>query len=689
MLPQVQGGAERVPTGSGSPGADSPSTRASRSPRSIADGRPRDVYPSMRWIRQGSAWFVNARAGVAAWQYDLNQPHARRSRRARRRRGADRERRRRARLRARLDRSSARDFVQTLEPRALYTYIPFRNQNQLPVFDTVLDDFNFTQLFSENRFIGGDRVGDTNQLALAVTSRLLDPATGAERLRFAVGQRFYFEDQQVTCPGTTPQKAGSSDFLVGAEGRLSDAWSLIGLVQYNFGTSQLERFNVGTRYNPAPGKVLSLIYRYSRELVDQVGGQSELKQTYLSAQWPLSDNWTLLGAWNYSLPRPQDAGGGGRAGVQWRVLGAARCRSAADHDDGDANELDLRAARAQRTGARGNEPPRAPAAHRPRVPAHQRSGDHAARPQLRSPCLNSDGVDDDDGPAPSRLFLGCTRWPARRCPRSRSRFGPGHPGPRRERAAPGPRPLGPVPGTAPASDAAPVEPDGAARSRDRGRQRRGAHAIRPRRAEARRARSRCARTTCARRRRTSSSRSCSSGSSSSARCCSSPRTTACASTTRRSSARSCASRRRTSSRRTSSAGRSSARRCPYAKYREDIRREVTIQRLREREVDSRVHVSDAEVDNYLATVAAQAGGENEYLLAHIMVGVPEQATPDQIEQRADARARKRWPRSRAARSSAKSRRQYSDAPDAISGGDLGWRTPARLPSRVRDARSRT
>jgi len=193
-------------------------------------------------------------------------------------------------------------FLQTLEPRAMYTYIPFRSQNQLPVFDTVQDDFNFTQLFSENRFIGGDRVGDTNQLAIAVTSRLLDPATGAERFRLAIGQRFYFEDQQVTLPGTAPQKAGSSDFLVGAEGRLSEAWSLIGLMQYDFGSSQFERFNLGTRYNPAPGKVLNLTYRYSRELVDQVGGQSQLKQTYLSAQWPILDNWTFVGAWNYSFP---------------------------------------------------------------------------------------------------------------------------------------------------------------------------------------------------------------------------------------------------------------------------------------------------------------------------------------------------------------------------------------------------
>ncbi|MEO8506420.1 MAG: LPS-assembly protein LptD [Betaproteobacteria bacterium] len=257
-------------------------------------------YPSTRWERRGSSWFVNARVGVAGWQYDLDGPTA----------GVP-------------DGSEGlvvpvtsidtglifernwsifgKNFVQTLEPRAMYTYIPFRNQNLLPVFDTVQDDFNFTQLFSENRFIGGDRVGDTNQLALAVTSRLLDPDTGAERFRVAVGQRFYFEDQQITLGGP-PQESGSSDFLVGAEGRLSDAWSLIGLMQYDFGSSQLNRFNLGTRYNPAPGRVLSLIYRYSRELVDQIGGQSELKQTYLSAQWPLTDNLTFVGAWNYSIP---------------------------------------------------------------------------------------------------------------------------------------------------------------------------------------------------------------------------------------------------------------------------------------------------------------------------------------------------------------------------------------------------
>ena len=247
------------------------------------------LYPSVRWIRQGSSWFINVHAAAELWQYDLNEvtpsspsthPNA-------------------IVPITSIDAGLiferdwelfGRKFVQTLEPRAFYTYIPFRQQSQLPVFDTVQNDFNFSQLFTENRFIGYDRVGDANQLALAVTSRLLDPDTGAERLRVGVGQLFYFHDQQVTL-GAPPQKAGSSDFLLGVEGRLSDTWALNGLIQYNFGTSEFDRFNAGIRYTPGGGKALSLVYRYSKELVDQTG-----------AQWPLTDNLSFIGAWNYSIP---------------------------------------------------------------------------------------------------------------------------------------------------------------------------------------------------------------------------------------------------------------------------------------------------------------------------------------------------------------------------------------------------
>jgi peptidyl-prolyl cis-trans isomerase SurA len=117
---------------------------------------------------------------------------------------------------------------------------------------------------------------------------------------------------------------------------------------------------------------------------------------------------------------------------------------------------------------------------------------------------------------------------------------------------------------------------------------------------------------------------------------------------------------------------------PYAKYREDIRREVTMQRIREREVDSRVTVSDAELDAYLATVAAQAGGEMEYQVSHIMVSVPEQASPEQINARRK-RAEDALAQIQAGKDFKEVAAAFSDAPDGIKGGDLGWRTPARLP----------
>jgi peptidyl-prolyl cis-trans isomerase SurA len=118
---------------------------------------------------------------------------------------------------------------------------------------------------------------------------------------------------------------------------------------------------------------------------------------------------------------------------------------------------------------------------------------------------------------------------------------------------------------------------------------------------------------------------------------------------------------------------------PYANYREDIRRQIIIQRVRDREVDSKVTVSDAEVDNYLATVASQGGGEDEYLLSHIYITVPEQASPDAVEA-SRRRAEQALAELKAGKDFGEVAAAYSAAPDATSGGDLGWRTRARLPS---------
>jgi peptidyl-prolyl cis-trans isomerase SurA len=95
-------------------------------------------------------------------------------------------------------------------------------------------------------------------------------------------------------------------------------------------------------------------------------------------------------------------------------------------------------------------------------------------------------------------------------------------------------------------------------------------------------------------------------------------------------------------------------------------------------------VSDAEVDNYLATVAAQAGGESEYLLSHILVTVPEQASPAQIDARRK-RADEALQLARSGREFSQVAASFSDSADATQGGDLGWRTPARLPAVFLDA----
>ena len=257
------------------------------------------VYPQVAWNQRGAAWFFTARGSVNYRQYDLNattptlpEKHpdvtvpigsldA----------GLVFERE---------DRIFDTDVVQTLEPRAFYVYIPFRKQDQTPVFDSAIDDFNFTQLFSENRYLGNDRIGDANQLSLALTSRFLDPGTGAERLRVAVGERFYFSSQQVTL-NEPPRSAGKSDFLVGVDGRLNDMWMLSSLLQYNFDASEFERFNAGVRYTPAPGRVINVVWRYTRQVVDPSVGLEQIKQIDLSSQWPVSEHWTLLGRWNYSF----------------------------------------------------------------------------------------------------------------------------------------------------------------------------------------------------------------------------------------------------------------------------------------------------------------------------------------------------------------------------------------------------
>ena len=182
-------------------------------------------------------------------------------------------------------------LLQTLEPRAYYLFVPKRDQSQIPVFDTGIADFNFAQMFSENRYAGGDRIGDANELTLAVTSRLIDPASGADLLRATVGTRHYFTDQSVTLPGETARTDRAADILATLAGRVwPRTYADIGW-QYNPRDGRTERMSLGGRYRPEAGKVLNVAYRYTRDLLGQID---------VSAQWPLFGGWHGVGRYNYS-----------------------------------------------------------------------------------------------------------------------------------------------------------------------------------------------------------------------------------------------------------------------------------------------------------------------------------------------------------------------------------------------------
>ncbi len=183
-------------------------------------------------------------------------------------------------------------YTQTIEPRLFYVYIPNKDQDQLPVFDTALSDLNMTTLFSENQFTGDDRVNNANQLSLALTSRMIDSATGIERFTATVGQRYFFTDQKVTLPGGSATSKNSSDIIAAMTARLSNKWNLDAFWQYNTDDDSIVRSNLLARYNPEPGKLLNAGYRYTQQFLEQVN---------VSGQWPLSRGWYGVGRFNYSI----------------------------------------------------------------------------------------------------------------------------------------------------------------------------------------------------------------------------------------------------------------------------------------------------------------------------------------------------------------------------------------------------
>lgn len=184
------------------------------------------------------------------------------------------------------------DYEQTLEPRAYYVFAPFREQSLIPVFDTALLDFSYAQMFTENQFIGGDRINDANQLTLAVTSRFTEATSGLERLQVTLGQRYYFSSQQVTLPGVSPRTTNATDLLAAVSGQITRDWRIDTAWQFDTENGTTIRQNLGASYRPSPGKTLNFGYRFIDQTTEQID---------LSAQWPLNERWYGMFRYNYSF----------------------------------------------------------------------------------------------------------------------------------------------------------------------------------------------------------------------------------------------------------------------------------------------------------------------------------------------------------------------------------------------------
>ncbi len=208
-------------------------------------------------------------------------------------------------------------YQQTLEPRAYYVYIPYVNQNDLPLFDTARYEFTTAQLFRQNRFSGIDRIGDANQISLALTSRFYDEHMGAERFKATIGDIFYFEDRRVLLCDTdsTPDcfhaedpgaKANTSPFVADVLYRFNSEWYLTGDGRFDTYNTQSDLVALRFHYQPSLRSLMHVGFRYE-ESGNLVSGATlgdslaDLLQSDIGFSWNVIESVNLLGRWYYDI----------------------------------------------------------------------------------------------------------------------------------------------------------------------------------------------------------------------------------------------------------------------------------------------------------------------------------------------------------------------------------------------------
>jgi len=192
-------------------------------------------------------------------------------------------------------------FTQTLEPRAHYLYASYDDHVGIPDFDSAELTFSYRQLFRNTRFSGHDRLADANQLALGLTSRLIDPKTGLERVSVSLGQIINFRDQRIRLKeGDSPLTEDGSALAFALDMTASERWSIHSNLLFDAYDNELDAANVRVSYRPNDESLFNIGYTL-REPPQSFAARPVTEQFNTSAYIPLDENWRLFGALRYSL----------------------------------------------------------------------------------------------------------------------------------------------------------------------------------------------------------------------------------------------------------------------------------------------------------------------------------------------------------------------------------------------------
>ncbi|RMG32401.1 MAG: LPS-assembly protein LptD [Gammaproteobacteria bacterium] len=234
--------------------------------------------------------------------------------------------------------------TQSLEPRLYYLWVPRKDQSDIPLFDTSEYDIGFDNLFRDNRFTGPDRLGDANQLTLALTSRFNDDASGRELARASIGSIYYLRDRKVQLGNypplpSLPDKDDISAVVTELAARLSAGWRTRGALVWNPNKNTVDQALARLSYRGEAARIVSLGYR----LRDTVSSSTDL-----GLIWPIGRSARAIARWNYSLS--EDRNLDALAGIEygqccWRLRAVLRQQvtgTASDQDLSFLLQLELR-----------------------------------------------------------------------------------------------------------------------------------------------------------------------------------------------------------------------------------------------------------------------------------------------------------------------------------------------------------